>query len=155
MIFLKPNWSEQFIYGDDSPGVFVGREDEKRSLKSILRHTDSSSILISSVRGVGKTSFIHKSLHELNVEKKNSVIPVFINIGNVLSKNKEEQKDGLLSALIEGIYWSNKFSKKEELEEIYQCSIGDFEFNKGDSNKQEDHKSNSELESEFSQTHAP
>lgn len=143
MIFLKPNWSEQFIYGDASPGFFVGREDEKRSLKSILRHTDSSSILISSVRGVGKTSFIHKSLNELNIEKKNSVIPVFINIGNVLSKSKEEQKDGLLSALIEGIYWSNKFSKTEELEEIYQCSIGDFEFNKGNSNKQEDQKNTS------------
>jgi AAA+ ATPase superfamily predicted ATPase len=86
-IFLKQNWSEQFIYGDKTPSVFVGREQEIKSLKSIIKNNDSNAILISSVRGVGKTSFVHKALDEIK-----EVFPVFVNIGHTLS-NEDIEKE--------------------------------------------------------------
>lgn len=53
-IYLKNNWAETFVYGDKTPGVYVGREDELQSLRFTLVNNDSASILISSVRGVEK-----------------------------------------------------------------------------------------------------
>lgn len=127
-IYLKKNWSEQFIYEDETPGYFVGRKKEIDSLKNILLENDSGSILISSVRGVGKTSFIHKALSEI-IEVNSNVCPIFVNIGHALSngdiKDKEkESKRLLLKSLIRAIRFNKNFQKDKELNLIYKKSLG-------------------------------
>ena len=127
MIKLKSNWSEPFIYGDKSPGYFVGRENEKKSLKSIIENNNSSSILISSVRGVGKTSFVHKTLSEIKNAK-----PIFVNIGHAISSLEEgdsiddKQRKLVLTALIRAVYLSDQLKNDKEIEEIYQYSISKY-----------------------------
>ncbi len=121
-IFLKQNWSEQFIYGDKTPGIFVGREQERKSLKSIIINNDSSAILVSSVRGVGKTSFIHKTLSEIQ-----KVYPIFVNIGHTLSYDKiENNKKLILKSLIRAIRFNKNFRDDKKLKEIYDKSLGDY-----------------------------
>lgn len=127
-VYLKKNWSEQFIYGDESPGYFVGRKKEIDSLKNIISANDSGSILISSVRGVGKTSFIHKALSEIKDLKK-EISPIFVNIGHALSNGdindkEKESKKLLLKSLIRAIRFNKKFQNNKELDLIYKKSLG-------------------------------
>lgn len=121
-IFLKNNWAEPFIYGDESPGTFVGRKDELESLEFALLNNDSGAILISAVRGVGKTSFVHKALSDT----KGKVYPIFVNSGDVVSslEDKAAAKKGLLTSLIRAAYFA--FKKDDEIEELYYKAIGEF-----------------------------
>lgn len=121
-VFLKKNWSESFIFGDTSPGVFIGRKDELESLKFALLNNDSGAILVSAVRGVGKTSFVHKALSEMG----NSVHPIFVNAGHVLSSLKSEDlpKKELLTSLIRASYFA--FKDDKEIKEIYYKAVGSF-----------------------------
>jgi len=146
-IYLKQNWSEQFIYGDKTPGVFVGRRQEINWLKSIVLHNDSSAVLVSSIRGVGKTSFIHKVLSEIKEENnknscddilldtkikekksKEKIFPIFVNIGHALANadiNKNEKKKLILIPLIRATYFNNiEFKNDEKLTEIYKKCFG-------------------------------
>src|SRR3989344_6595731 len=110
-VYLKNNWAETFVYGDDkTPGVYVGREHELQSLQSTLLNNDSASILISSVRGVGKTSFVHKALSTAG----DKIHPIFVNAGHVMSSCTEENLPGkeeslpkrkLLNSLIRSAYF--------------------------------------------------
>ncbi len=123
-VYVKENWSEQFIQGDSSPGFFVGRKHEISFLKHALVDNDSSTILISSVRGVGKTSFVHKTIDEL----ANKVKPIFVNIGHAITNNLDTDiKREVLVSLIRTIYLSGKYCKDGELEDLYKKSIGKYE----------------------------
>ncbi|MCK5211122.1 hypothetical protein KAJ89_00310 [Candidatus Parcubacteria bacterium] len=119
-IYLKDNWSEQFIYGDETPGFFVGRDQERKNLKSVINNNDSSAILISSVRGVGKTSFVHKVLSEIGNDK---ITPFFVNIGHTLAiEDIEKEKQKILVSIIRHAYWENP--KDKEIKELYFDCIG-------------------------------
>ena len=122
-IYLKNNWAETFVYGDKTPGVYVGREDELQSLRFTLVNNDSASILISSVRGVGKTSFVHKALSEAAKD----VHPIFVNAGHVMSCCGEEglPKRELLNSLIRSAYFEFK-DQDSEIEDLYYKAIGKF-----------------------------
>ena len=121
-IFLEKNWSEQFIYGDETPGFFVGRKQEIKSLKSVINNNNSSAILISSVRGVGKTSFVHKALDEIK-----RVYPVFVNIGHTFSNEdvgEKKSKKLILKSLIRAIHFNKSFENDKNLKKIYEKSLG-------------------------------
>lgn len=133
-VFLKKNWAETFIFGDETPGIFVGRKDELENLKFALLNNDSGAILISAVRGVGKTSFVHKALSEI----KEKITPIFVNSGHVMCSLPEQSetdkvlltKKALLTSLIRAAYFE---FKDNEIEEIYHKAIGKFkEFKAGE-----------------------
>ena len=121
-IYLKNNWAETFVYGDKTPGIYVGRKDELQNLQFTLVNNDSASILISSVRGVGKTSFVHKALDAV----KDRIHPIFVNAGHVMSslKDSELPKKGLLISLIRSAYF--EFRNDGQIEELYYQAIGKF-----------------------------
>lgn len=123
-IYLKSNWSEQFIYGDKTPGFFVGRKQEIKSLKSVISGNNSSAILVSSVRGVGKTSFVHKTLSEIK-----NVQPVFVNIGHALANadvKKEEDKKLVLVSLIRAAHFSGEFKDDPKLGDLYKKCFAEY-----------------------------
>lgn len=128
-IYLKPNWSEQFIYGDDkSPGYFVGREQEIKGLKNVIGENDSSAVLISSVRGVGKTSFVHKALSELS-----NICPIFVNIGHALANADGDEgkvlktKKLILISLIRATRFNKEFENDQKLEDLYKRCFGKYQ----------------------------
>lgn len=119
-VLLKQNWSEQFTYGDKTPGFFVGRKQEIIGLKNIIKNNDSSAILISSVRGVGKTSFVHKALSEINKDK---IITFFVNIGHTLSiKDIAKEKQKILVSIIRHAYLQDTNDKV--IKKLYYDCIG-------------------------------
>lgn len=103
-IYLKNNWFEQFIYWDESPWVFIWRDKEKRILKNIIQNSDSSSILVSSVRWVWKTSFVHYSLKEI----ENDIFPFFVNLWHsFIGEDSKKKKKALLVAIIRAAHLQN------------------------------------------------
>lgn len=145
---LKSNWSEQFIYGDDSPGYFAGRREEIDSLKNILQNNNSSSILLSSVRGLGKTSFVHKTISELQEEekkktehkrKKKKVIPFFLNFSSIQvgSSKDEEQAKTFIKSLILAVARTKEFEENDEIKRLYKESLGDFTLTEKDTEEKE------------------
>ena len=145
-IELQKNWSEQFICGDETPGYFVGRQKEVDSLKNIILENDSSSILVSSVRGVGKTSFVHKTISEAQKHNKD-VVSVFVNIGHTLANGDNDKEDNqkklLLNSLIRATHFNEIFIKNSELEKIYRQSLGNYkvqEFNEEIKNEEKGFK---------------
>ena len=122
-IYLKQNWSEQFIYGDKTPGYFEGREQEIKSLKNIIKGNVASAVLIASVRGVGKTSFVHKTLSEIK-----DVYPIFVNISQALtnSERPNDKKNLILISLIRAAHFNKKFKNDQKLEEIYRKCFGKY-----------------------------
>lgn len=127
-ISLKSNWSEQFIYGDDSSGYFAGRREEIDSLKNILQHNNSSSILLSSVRGLGKTSFVHKTVSELKTEAKKQVIPFFLNFSSIQvgSPKNEGKAKTFIKSLILAVARTKEFKENDEIKKLYEESLGNF-----------------------------
>lgn len=125
-IYLKQNWSEQFIYGDKTPGFFVGREQEIKLLKNIILGNASSAVLIASVRGIGKTSFVHKTLSEIK-----NIHPVFVNIGHALANTDSiengqttKNKKLVLISLIRAIHFNEDFKGDKTLEDLYDRCFG-------------------------------
>lgn len=134
-IYLKQNWSEQFIYGDGTSGYFVGRDHEVKALKNVITGNDSSAVLISSVRGVGKTSFVHKALSEMD-----SAHPVFVNIGHALANADDEAKNKklLLVSLIRATYFH--FGNDTKLTALYKRCFAKYKEEENESHTQETKK---------------
>ncbi|MBP8708373.1 MAG: ATP-binding protein [Caldisericia bacterium] len=155
IIKLKENWSEQFIFeDDDNPGYFTGRRKEIDSLKSILRNNNSSSILVSSVRGIGKSSFVHKAIKELSEEnkgkekelseenKRKETVPFFINFESILSNNEtnsqESKSKTFIKSLIIAAALSQKFKEDNDIQKLYKESLGDFSIEERNVEEKED-----------------
>lgn len=123
---LKDNWSDQFGYEKaKSKLVFVGRDREVKSLKYALLNNTSSTILVSSVRGVGKTSFVHRVLSEIRAD----IIPVFVNVGHSLKVSLEVKANAsrsFLVSLIRAAYLAEEFKGDKEIEKLYYQSIGSY-----------------------------
>lgn len=135
-IYLKDNWAETFVYGDKTPGFFVGRRDELESLKFALLHNNSGTILISAIRGVGKTSFVHKALSEIEIK----VHPIFVNAGYVINSLKDNDpstcpRKELLVSLIRSAYFE---FKDKDIERLYHIAIGKFrEYKKSEQSREQ------------------
>lgn len=113
-VYLKINWFEQFIYWDITPWVFIWREKERNILKNIILNSHSSSILVSSVRWVWKTSFVHYSLNEIEKE----IYPFFVNLWHsFIEKDDKQKKKDLLVAIIRAAHLQNE--KDETLNKLY------------------------------------
>lgn len=80
---------------------FIGRESIIDKLKGWLydarednkRHTTkySGAYLITGFRGMGKSSFVHKTIHEIQTQKitKKKYVPISINVGNDLLTSRD------------------------------------------------------------------
>lgn len=80
---------------------FIGRESIIDKLKGWLydarednrRHKTkySGAYLITGFRGMGKSSFVHKAIHEIQTKKltKKKYVPISINVGNDLLTSRE------------------------------------------------------------------
>ena len=96
------------------------------SLKHAIKNNTSSTILVSSVRGIGKTSFVHRALSDIREE----IVPIFVNVGHTLrdsikSPNPNTGREFLVS-LIRASFLTEKFKNDSELEDLYHQSIGQF-----------------------------
>lgn len=151
-LYLQKNWSDQFGFEEaKSQNIFVGREREINSLKHVIKNNTSSTILVSSVRGIGKTSFVHRALSDIRSE----VIPIFVNVGHTLrdnNKNKDSNtgRDFLIS-LIRASFLTDNFKNDREIEDLYHQSIGQFKKEKESMSNFSDEKKSSLL-TQFTQT---
>lgn len=154
---LARNWSESFSYYNKD-GYFIGRRKEIKSLSSIIRENSCSSILISSSKGVGKTSFVHKTIVNLEDESHNlkkkflttisppKILPIFLDMSHVLNSGKKGEKlnKEFLKALIRTANFAlnpdkEKISNEgEEINQLYKESLGDFV--KGSANEETEKK---------------
>ena len=126
-IYLKEHWSDQFGFEREKSGhIFIGRVKEVNSLKHAIRNNTSSTILVSSVRGTGKTTFIHKALAEIRDE----IIPIFVNVGHTLRDKPKSNGAGIgrefLTSLIRATFLAEKFQSDAEIEKLYHQSIGQY-----------------------------
>ncbi|TAJ12886.1 hypothetical protein EPO56_03615 [Patescibacteria group bacterium] len=125
-LYFRDHWSEQFGFGKDrNEHVFIGRVKEVNSLKHAISNNTSSTILVSAVRGVGKTTFVHRALSEI----RNEIIPIFVNVGHTLrdaSKEKDLIGKAFLTSLIRASFLTEQFAKDVDIEKLYYQSIGQF-----------------------------
>lgn len=126
-LHLREHWSDQFGFeSDKSEHIFIGRIRELSSLKHAIRNNTSSTILVSSVRGIGKTTFVHKALSEI----RNEIIPIFVNVGHTLRDARKDKETSVgrefLTSLIRATFLTEKFKKDKEIETLYYQSIGQY-----------------------------
>lgn len=126
-LYLRKKWSDQFGFDEEkSRNVFIGREREISSLKHAIRNNTSSTILVSSVRGVGKTSFVHRAISDIRDE----ISPIFVNVGHTLRDKKKDNDSStgrdFLVSLIRASFLTEKFKNDTEIENLYHQSIGQF-----------------------------
>lgn len=127
--FLQKNWSEQFRFGEAEEHIFIGRDREVKSLKHAIQNNTSSTILVSSVRGVGKTSFVHRALWEI----KDNITPIFVNVGHTLRERSGAEPADMgkvfLVSLIRATYLADikEFTSDNELKQLYYQAIGTFQ----------------------------
>lgn len=126
-VFLNKHWSDQFGFEEEKSSlVFVGRDREVKSLKHVILNNTSSTTLVSSIRGMGKTSFVQRALADI----RNEIIPVFVNVGHTLREDISDEKDDVgrvfLTSLIRASYLSNEFKNDADLLALYHKSIGKY-----------------------------
>lgn len=63
-IQLKDGWDIGSKYDDECDAFYVGRQDEVDRLSEWLKRDQGGSVLISGVRGVGKTSYVYESIRK-------------------------------------------------------------------------------------------
>jgi len=100
--------------------IFYGRNDEVNRLKNLIQNRDSSTVLVSGVRGVGKTSFVREVLRRINnSDNKNKYVVVDISFAN-FDLSDEDIKTTILKTIIRGLYFSSKNKlESEELDALY------------------------------------
>ena len=103
--------------------VFKGRKNEIRRLKSLIMFRKSASILISGVRGIGKTAFVHEALRQTRKELETTFPIIDITFANIVGNKPNETKlrKDILNSLIRGL-WLNQISQEKagtQLEKLY------------------------------------
>lgn len=128
-IYLKKDWAK-FIDFDNQDSIFVGRDKELQHLKSYVINNDTGSILVSGIRGVGKTSFVYKLIQELmEYYKKTSnpkLIPILINASQ-LNLKEDSIHDDLIKNLIRRFYAELKDEENiSQLGDLYKKIQGEY-----------------------------
>lgn len=134
-IILKQDWDipvqipskEQF----PKTGHFVGRKAELAIFVNELLRREQGAILVTGYRGVGKTSFVHKALHELFEQyDKKKLLLVLVN-GNHLESDgysRGTSPKSILVNLIRRLYASAQNENlrsglKQDLESLYKKAV--------------------------------
>jgi hypothetical protein len=126
-IMYKGNWSKA-INIDDSDGVFCGREKELQQLQSFLINNNSGSILISGLRGVGKTTFIYKTIQNLKIyysKTKTRFIPIVLSAPQI-ELDKKILSTSLLKTIIRRIYADLTSIGNKEIDELYKKANSEY-----------------------------
>lgn len=129
-ITLADDWDyppNPFPDKKEKQGHFVGRKAEVSLLANDLIRKDSGSILISGMRGVGKTSLVYAALNEVKRLERNggrTLLPVILNASQLQHhlKNEESEKNGsiqksVIQALIRRLYSAVYQQKRNEIAE--------------------------------------
>src|SRR3989338_4629494 len=91
-----------------SESIFCGREQEVFRLKNIITNRPSATVLISGVRGVGKTSFVRETLRQLKKEEYyEKLVVAYISLADI-DCSKEGLRRKVLKSLIRALYFSLK-----------------------------------------------
>lgn len=121
-IYINKNWATPTTLENDN-GIYVGREDELRLFQTHLSNRNST-ILISGVRGVGKTSFVYKAINNLKKQyalqkDKKRIIPVTINATSLVNDN--EINNSVVKTIIKSLY-ANSIDKQNDkvLQNLYK-----------------------------------
>ena len=105
-IYLRDDWDVPIHFSqlnDEIIGNFTGRKDELLNLNNEIRRSKTGSILVCGYRGVGKTSFVYKSLN--NVKDKDTII-VLLNASQLEAEsgNHEINPSQIIENLIKRLY---------------------------------------------------
>lgn len=123
-VFLKRNWAKR-INLNDNEGFFCGRTDDLTNLESFLLNNDNGSVLLSGLRGVGKTSFIYKVLNNLKANLKQKIlVPVFIDANRI---NISDDSD-IIKLIIRRLYSAIEKNKNYSIEKLYKKTQGVYSF---------------------------
>jgi Cdc6-like AAA superfamily ATPase len=132
-IYLEPSWAKFYDYKTNQ-GSFIGREKEVLHLKNTILNSDSGSILVSGVRGSGKTTFVYKVINELIKESPKNLVPIIINAAHIWAEAPKDQTIDknityklLIENLIRRMYATIKDEKlPPELETLYKKVQGNY-----------------------------
>ncbi len=107
-ITLKSNWDIpiRFPYTKSKiKGLFIGRKKELSFLINELKRRETGSILVCGHRGVGKTSFVYKTLWELK-KKDSTIIPILLNAAQLEAESVKDNIEAkkILENLIRRLY---------------------------------------------------
>ena len=88
---LKKGGRNPIDVGADT-STFCGREPDIRRLTHLVLNRESASVLISGVRGVGKTSFVREVLRRITKDKDKKLKTVYISLADIsLDEDKKEE----------------------------------------------------------------
>lgn len=140
-IKLKKNWDAPIPVpggNDTGEGLFTGREMEVQLLKNDILRKGQGSILISGHRGVGKTSLVYKTLHEVYKETRGAkhnagqqLLLVLINAGqldtSLAGKAIQTNPELILKTIIRRLYATAKSidtgRHRKDLEDLYKKAV--------------------------------
>ncbi len=128
-IYLKKDWAK-FIDYEAEDDIFVGREKELQNLTAYVINNNTGSILLSGIRGVGKTSFVYKLIQKLNnhyISCSNpKFVPILINVSQLNLKDGNLYEN-IIQSLIRRLY-AKLMDKKTspELENLYKKVQGEY-----------------------------
>ena len=78
LIKINPNWNSSPNYDSDKIGGFYGgRDEDLKQLSNWIVNSSGGSVLVSGVRGVGKTSFVYRAINKassLELNQRHSYI---------------------------------------------------------------------------------
>ncbi len=136
-IYLKNEWATPITL-ENSKGIYVGRKDNLLSLQKQLMNRKSS-ILISGVRGVGKTTLVYKAINDLKEHCKNnnkSISPITINATS-LDYDKNDSDNYLVKQIIKSLY-ANSTNKTTKLQDLYKKCFVEYLRTEENSNQEQD-----------------
>lgn len=133
-IVLKPDWDIPVQIpskgNQTNKGHFVGRETELSVFTNELLRREQGAILITGYRGVGKTSFVYKALHQvLEQSDKDKILFVLINANHLETSSVHGlHPKPILVNLIRRLYAVTQGEKlshqlKQEIEMLYSIVV--------------------------------
>lgn len=106
---------------DSETSVFCGRESDIKRFMHMITHRDSASVLVSGVRGVGKTSFVREVLRRIKHSEGIDLKTVYISLADISFEKPDELRLKILKVLIRALYFATdeKTRKEAELDSLY------------------------------------